>query len=151
MSSPSVQRLMKDFKKIQAEQRIGLEASPNPTNIMQWNAVMAGPEDTPWDGGEQMSDLSLLTMLPSCKSFVQVSLATTCEGGSCLSSASNEDRQDRYLAAAMQASSSSHWNFQSSIPMSLLRSNFYQQSSIQMVRLQLQSPVAPLLIQLEIV
>ena len=47
-----VQRLMRDFKKIRAEQRIGLEASPNPANIMQWNAVMAGPEDTPWDGGE---------------------------------------------------------------------------------------------------
>ena len=47
-----VQRLMRDFKKIRAEQRIGLEASPNPINIMQWNAVMAGPEDTPWDGGE---------------------------------------------------------------------------------------------------
>lgn len=46
-----LQRLMRDFKKIKAEQRIGLEASPNPTNIMQWNAVMAGPEDTPWDGG----------------------------------------------------------------------------------------------------
>jgi len=81
LSLPSVQRLMKDFKKIQAEQRIGLEASPNPTNIMQWNAVMAGPEDTPWDGGEQISGLSLLTMLPSCKLVVHVSLTTSCEGG----------------------------------------------------------------------
>ena len=57
----SLQRLMRDFKKIRAEQRTGLEASPNPINIMQWNAVMAGPEDTPWDGGDQPS-----CMLASC-------------------------------------------------------------------------------------
>ena len=56
------QRLMRDFKKIRAEQRTGLEASPNPTNIMQWNAVMAGPEDTPWDGGDLPSHM--LASLP---------------------------------------------------------------------------------------
>ena len=36
------------------EQRPGLEASPKPINIMQWNAVMSGPEDTPWDGGDDL-------------------------------------------------------------------------------------------------
>ncbi len=68
-----VQRLMRDFKKIRAEQRTGLEASPNPTNIMQWNAVMAGPEDTPWDGGDLPSSvlttchlLLLLLILSRC-------------------------------------------------------------------------------------
>ena len=66
-----VQRLMRDFKKIRAEQRTGLEASPNPTNIMQWNAVMAGPEDTPWDGGDlpcsvlTSCHLLLLLIIPS--------------------------------------------------------------------------------------
>lgn len=29
----------------------GVNASPHPDNIMQWNAVIFGPEDTVWDGG----------------------------------------------------------------------------------------------------
>ena len=52
-----LQRLMRDFRKMKNEQRAGLEASPNPTNIMQWNAVMSGPEDTPWDGGDHLPTL----------------------------------------------------------------------------------------------
>ena len=56
------QRLMRDFKKIREEKRTVLEESPNPTNIMQWNAVMAGPEDTPWDGGDLPS--RMLASLP---------------------------------------------------------------------------------------
>ena len=30
----------------------GVNASPHPDNIMQWNAVIFGPEETVWDGGE---------------------------------------------------------------------------------------------------
>lgn len=30
----------------------GVNASPRPDNIMHWNAVIFGPEDTVWDGGE---------------------------------------------------------------------------------------------------
>ncbi|CAK0783760.1 Ubiquitin-conjugating enzyme E2 2 [Coccomyxa viridis] len=47
------------------EQRAGLEASPNPTNIMQWNAVMSGPEDTPWDGGQFKLTLEFTEQYPN--------------------------------------------------------------------------------------
>ena len=29
----------------------GVTAAPKEDNIMEWNAVIFGPEDTPWDGG----------------------------------------------------------------------------------------------------
>jgi len=46
------QRLMRDFKRLQQDPPQGVNASPNADNIMLWNAVIFGPEDTPWDGGE---------------------------------------------------------------------------------------------------
>ena len=46
-----VQRLMRDFRRLQSDPPEGANGSPNPDNIMQWNAVIFGPEDTPWDGG----------------------------------------------------------------------------------------------------
>ena len=45
------QRLMRDFKRLQQDPPQGVNASPNTENIMLWNAVIFGPEDTPWDGG----------------------------------------------------------------------------------------------------
>jgi len=42
---------MRDFKKLQQDPPEGVNGSPNPDNIMLWNAVIFGPEDTPWDGG----------------------------------------------------------------------------------------------------
>ena len=47
------QRLMRDFKRLQQDPPQGVNGSPNPDNIMLWNAVIFGPEDTPWDGGER--------------------------------------------------------------------------------------------------
>jgi ubiquitin-conjugating enzyme E2 A len=47
----SMQRLMRDFKRLQQDPPQGVNGSPNPDNIMTWNAVIIGPEDTPWDGG----------------------------------------------------------------------------------------------------
>lgn len=46
-----LQRLMRDFKRLQTDPPQGVNGSPNPENIMEWNAVIFGPEDTPWDGG----------------------------------------------------------------------------------------------------
>ena len=46
-----LQRLVRDFKRLQKDPPQGINGSPNPDNIMQWNAVIFGPEDTPWDGG----------------------------------------------------------------------------------------------------
>jgi hypothetical protein len=42
---------MRDFKRLRNDPPQGVNGSPNPDNIMLWNAVIFGPEDTPWDGG----------------------------------------------------------------------------------------------------
>lgn len=47
----SLQRLMRDFKRLRQDPPQGVNGSPNPDNIMTWNAVIFGPDDTPWDGG----------------------------------------------------------------------------------------------------
>jgi Ubiquitin-conjugating enzyme len=47
-----LQRLIRDFKRLQTDPPQGVNGSPNADNIMVWNAVIFGPEDTPWDGGK---------------------------------------------------------------------------------------------------
>ena len=51
MSTPSRRRLLKDFKRLQDDAPEGISACPNEDNIMQWHAVIFGPDDTPWEGG----------------------------------------------------------------------------------------------------
>lgn len=50
-----LQRLMRDFRRLQQDPPQGVDGSPNPDNIMLWNAVIFGPEDTPWDGGKSLA------------------------------------------------------------------------------------------------
>ncbi|KAK9858008.1 hypothetical protein WJX84_010844 [Apatococcus fuscideae] len=50
MSTTARKRLMRDFKRLHIDPPQGVNGSPAPDNIMQWNAVIFGPEDTPWDG-----------------------------------------------------------------------------------------------------
>lgn len=50
---------MRDFKRLRSDPPQGVNGSPNPDNIMQWNAVIFGPEDTPWDGGEGLQSKPL--------------------------------------------------------------------------------------------
>jgi len=45
------QRLIRDFKKLQNDPPIGVNASPTPDNVMLWNAVIFGPEGTTWEDG----------------------------------------------------------------------------------------------------
>ncbi|KAM0005878.1 putative ubiquitin-conjugating enzyme E2, ubiquitin-conjugating enzyme/RWD [Helianthus debilis subsp. tardiflorus] len=52
MSTPSRKRLMRDFKRLQQDPPAGISGAPYDNNIMLWNAVIFGPDDTPWDGGE---------------------------------------------------------------------------------------------------
>ena len=47
------QRLMRDFRKLQQDPPAGVNGSPTSDNILRWNAVIFGPEDTPWDGGKK--------------------------------------------------------------------------------------------------
>ena len=46
-----MQRLMRDFKRLQNDPPQGVNGSPKNDSIMHWNAVIFGPDDTPWDGG----------------------------------------------------------------------------------------------------
>eukprot|EP00834_Sanchytrium_tribonematis_P001958 NODE_52_length_30984_cov_1.383358.p25 type:complete len:154 gc:universal NODE_52_length_30984_cov_1.383358:17601-18062(+) len=46
MSTTCRRRLLQDFKKIQKEPVVGINATPDPNNILMWNAFIVGPEDT---------------------------------------------------------------------------------------------------------
>mmetsp|Transcript_17923 Transcript_17923/g.26840 ORF Transcript_17923/g.26840 Transcript_17923/m.26840 type:complete len:206 (-) Transcript_17923:100-717(-) len=51
MTTPSQRRLMRDFKRLQGDPPQGVTAAPEEQNILKWNAVIFGPDDTPWEGG----------------------------------------------------------------------------------------------------
>lgn len=51
MSTAARKRLIRDFKRLQQDPPEGVNASPQAENIMQWNALMFGPDGTVWDGG----------------------------------------------------------------------------------------------------
>ncbi|KAJ4879314.1 Ubiquitin-conjugating enzyme E2 1 [Raphanus sativus] len=51
MSTPARKRLMRDFKRLQQDPPPGVIGAPRDNNIMHWDAVIFGPNDTPWDGG----------------------------------------------------------------------------------------------------
>lgn len=51
MSTPARKRLMRDFKKLTSDPPPGVNASPNADNVMKWNAIIFGPNDTVWEGG----------------------------------------------------------------------------------------------------
>jgi ubiquitin-conjugating enzyme E2 A len=51
MSTPARRRLMHDFKRIQTDPPQGISGAPMDNNIMKWQAVIFGPEDSPWEGG----------------------------------------------------------------------------------------------------
>jgi ubiquitin-conjugating enzyme E2 A len=58
---------MRDFKRLRQDPPQGVNGSPNPDNIMLWNAVIFGPEDTPWDGGMFDAADQLLHANTTCK------------------------------------------------------------------------------------
>jgi len=51
MSTPARRRLMRDFKRLQSEPPHGVSGAPLENNILQWHAVIFGPDDSPWEGG----------------------------------------------------------------------------------------------------
>merc|ERR1712048_122694 len=51
MSTAARRRLMRDFKRLQKDTPEGISGAPQDNDVMSWNAVIFGPEDTPWDGG----------------------------------------------------------------------------------------------------
>lgn len=51
MSTPARRRLMRDFKRLQEDPPAGVSGAPSDNNIMSWNAVIFGPEGTPFEDG----------------------------------------------------------------------------------------------------
>ena len=51
MTSPASRRLLKDLQKIGKEENSGINATPEADNLFIWEAVVEGPEKTPWEGG----------------------------------------------------------------------------------------------------
>jgi len=47
----SRKRLMRDLRSLQEDPPDGANATPKDDDIMKWDAVIFGPEDTIWDGG----------------------------------------------------------------------------------------------------
>ncbi|KAH0863961.1 hypothetical protein HID58_081172 [Brassica napus] len=52
--SPARKRLMRDFESLRQDPPAGISGAPQDSNIMLWNAVIFGPDDSPWDGGKVM-------------------------------------------------------------------------------------------------
>lgn len=49
--TPAQKRLMRDFKKITTDAPTGISAAPVDMNILSWQAVIFGPDESPWSGG----------------------------------------------------------------------------------------------------
>jgi len=52
MTTPARRRLMRDFRRLQQDPPTSVTAAPaKDDDIMKWNAVIFGPDDTAWEGG----------------------------------------------------------------------------------------------------
>ena len=51
MSSAAHRRLVRDLKKMQSDPPTGVSAAPLETNLLVWQAVIFGPDDSIWEGG----------------------------------------------------------------------------------------------------
>lgn len=51
MTSPALRRLVRDLQKMEEDPSEGINATPVDDSLMQWEAVIMGPEETMWEGG----------------------------------------------------------------------------------------------------
>lgn len=65
MSTAAKRRLIRDFKRLASDPPIGISGSPNPDNIMVWNAVIFGPPDTPFEDGSFRLTLTFTDAYPN--------------------------------------------------------------------------------------
>ncbi|KAK4402316.1 Ubiquitin-conjugating enzyme E2 1 [Sesamum angolense] len=70
MSTPARKRLMRDFKRLQQDPPAGISGAPQDNNIMLWNAVIFGPDDTPWM--EVLMSCFLVMTLVNCIGIVNL-------------------------------------------------------------------------------
>ncbi|OCF78435.1 ubiquitin-conjugating enzyme E2 2 [Kwoniella mangroviensis CBS 8886] len=65
ISTAAKRRLIRDFKRLASDPPIGISGSPNPDNIMIWNAVIFGPPDTPFEDGSFRLTLTFSDSYPN--------------------------------------------------------------------------------------
>mmetsp|Transcript_102983 Transcript_102983/g.268858 ORF Transcript_102983/g.268858 Transcript_102983/m.268858 type:complete len:174 (+) Transcript_102983:108-629(+) len=59
MASSAYRRLLRDFKKVTANDAPeGISAAPVGDDLFQWTAIVFGPADTPWEGGVWKLDMA---------------------------------------------------------------------------------------------
>lgn len=51
MSTPTKRKIMQDMKKLAEEPLENIMATPSKDDIMNWRAIIFGPEDTPFESG----------------------------------------------------------------------------------------------------
>ncbi|KAH8046044.1 hypothetical protein JL722_13880 [Aureococcus anophagefferens] len=65
MSSAARRRLVRDFKRLQSDSPSGVTAAPNDNNILSWQAIIFGPDDTSWEGGTFKLELTFTEDYPN--------------------------------------------------------------------------------------
>lgn len=65
MSSSARRRLVRDFKRLQSDPPSGVTAAPHDSNILVWQAVIFGPDETPWEGGTFKLELTFTEDYPN--------------------------------------------------------------------------------------
>ncbi|CAI9111905.1 OLC1v1012247C1 [Oldenlandia corymbosa var. corymbosa] len=48
---PATKRLVRDYTRLRKDPPAGISGAPNDDNIMLTNAIITGPDDSPWAGG----------------------------------------------------------------------------------------------------
>ncbi|ETO16726.1 hypothetical protein RFI_20616 [Reticulomyxa filosa] len=65
MSTPSKRRLVRDFRRLETDPPHGITAAPLQDDIMQWEAIIFGPDDSAWEGGTFKLTLSFTQDYPN--------------------------------------------------------------------------------------
>ncbi|GLH15758.1 Ubiquitin-conjugating enzyme E2-17 kDa [Gryllus bimaculatus] len=65
MCSGSQKRVLKDLQKLEEEPPAGVSAAPNEHNVMEWNAIIIGPGDTPFEDGIFRLTLKFTELYPN--------------------------------------------------------------------------------------
>ncbi|KAL8057053.1 hypothetical protein ABFX02_04G159200 [Erythranthe guttata] len=71
MTTMARERLVKELNYLQRGRPAGLSVTPQLENIMLWNAVISGPEDSIWDGASFRLTLEFPEQYPFCAPTVR--------------------------------------------------------------------------------
>ncbi|NWU75057.1 UBE2B enzyme, partial [Onychorhynchus coronatus] len=59
--------------RLQEDPPVGVSGAPSENNIMQWNAVIFGPEGTPFEDGKPLTFESFVTLISTFKLVIEFS------------------------------------------------------------------------------